>query len=65
MLRWITRASTEAPLSQGQMCWLACDDGLTADQIYLTPNDPTVGAGLLAKAAWQSTQLERVYPLLR
>ena len=29
--------------------------------IYLTPHDPTVGAGLLAKAAWQSTQLDRVH----
>ena len=29
--------------------------------IYLAPRDPTVGAGLLAKAAWQSTQLDRVH----
>ncbi len=29
--------------------------------IYLTPHNPTVGAGLLAKAAWQSTQLYCVY----
>ena len=29
--------------------------------IYLTPRDQTVGAGLLAKAAWQLTQLDRVY----
>ena len=29
--------------------------------IYLAPRDPTVGAGLLAKAAWQSTQLDWVY----
>jgi len=29
--------------------------------IYLTPHDPTVGAGLLAKAALQSTQLDRVH----
>jgi len=29
--------------------------------IYLTPHNPTVGAGLLAKAAWQSTQLDRVH----
>ena len=28
---------------------------------YLTPRDQTVGAGLLAKAAWQSTQLDRVH----
>ena len=29
--------------------------------IYLMPHDPTVGAGLLAKAAWQATQLDWVY----
>ena len=29
--------------------------------LYLTPHNPTVGAGLLAKAAWQSTQLDRVH----
>ncbi|OOW06353.1 hypothetical protein MF6394_04440 [Pseudomonas sp. MF6394] len=29
--------------------------------IYLTPRDQTVGAGLLAKAAWQSTPLDCVY----
>ena len=29
--------------------------------IHLTPHDPTVGAGLLAKAAWQSTQLDCVH----
>ncbi|MBR7214270.1 hypothetical protein E1K68_16070 [Pseudomonas sp. B2021] len=29
--------------------------------IYLTPHDPTVGAGLLAKAAWQATLLYRVH----
>ena len=37
---------------------------MTASQpapIYLTPRDQTVGAGLLAKAAWQSTQLDRVH----
>ncbi|MCK3844870.1 hypothetical protein E4O97_15750 [Pseudomonas sp. W15Feb34] len=28
---------------------------------YLTPRDPTVGAGLLAKAALQSTQLDCVH----
>ncbi|WP_228391084.1 hypothetical protein, partial [Pseudomonas lactis] len=37
---------------------------MTASQptsIYLTPHHPTVGAGLPAKAAWQSTQLDRVH----
>ena len=29
--------------------------------IYLTPHDPTVGAGLLAKAALQATQLDCVH----
>ena len=29
--------------------------------IYLAPRDQTVGAGLLAKAAWQATQLDRVH----
>ena len=29
--------------------------------IYLTPHDLNVGAGLLAKAAWQSTQLDCVH----
>ncbi|GLH49014.1 hypothetical protein RS3R2_27000 [Pseudomonas lactis] len=29
--------------------------------IYLTPHDPTVGAGLLAKVVWQATQLDRVH----
>jgi len=29
--------------------------------IDLTPHDPTVGAGLLAKAAWQVTQLDGVH----
>ena len=29
--------------------------------IYLTPHDPNVGAGLLAKAAWQATQLDWVH----
>ena len=29
--------------------------------IYLTPRNQTVGAGLLAKAAWQSTQLDCVH----
>ncbi len=29
--------------------------------IYLMPHDQTVGAGLLAKAAWQSTQLDCVH----
>ena len=29
--------------------------------IYLTPRDPTVGAGLLAKAAWRSTRLDCVH----
>ena len=28
---------------------------------YLTPRDQTVGAGLLAKAAWQATQLNWVH----
>ena len=28
---------------------------------YLTPCDQTVGAGLLAKAAWQAAQLDRVH----
>ncbi len=28
---------------------------------YLMPRDSNVGAGLLAKAAWQSTQLDRVH----
>ncbi|CAN2970119.1 hypothetical protein METHPM2_1640008 [Pseudomonas sp. PM2] len=27
----------------------------------MTPHNPTVGAGLLAKAAWQSTQLDGVH----
>ncbi|MQB18860.1 hypothetical protein DXU77_28010, partial [Pseudomonas lactis] len=31
-----------------------------ATPIYLTPHDPTVGAGLPAKTASQSTQLDRV-----
>ncbi|ATN12162.1 hypothetical protein CRN80_22135 [Pseudomonas sp. FDAARGOS_380] len=30
-------------------------------QIYLTPRNQTVGAGLPAMAAWQSTQLDRVH----
>ena len=47
------------PLSCGS--WLACDGGLPADAYYLTPHGPNVGAGLLAKAAWQSTQLDRVH----
>ena len=37
---------------------------MTASQptpIYLTPHNPTVGAGLLAKAAWQLTQLDCVH----
>ncbi|TKK12595.1 hypothetical protein PflCFBP13510_07800 [Pseudomonas fluorescens] len=37
---------------------------MTAPQptpIYLTSCEQTVGAGLLAKAAWQSTQLDRVH----
>ncbi len=37
---------------------------MTASQpapVYLTPCDQTVGAGLLAKAAWQLTQLDCVY----
>ena len=29
--------------------------------IYLTPHDPNVGAGLLAKGAWQATQLDCVH----
>ena len=29
--------------------------------LYLTPHNQTVGAGLLAKAAWQSTQLDCVH----
>ncbi|QXH78841.1 hypothetical protein [Pseudomonas salmasensis] len=29
--------------------------------IYLTPHNPTVGAGLLAKAVWQVTQLDCVH----
>ncbi|CAN2980251.1 conserved hypothetical protein [Pseudomonas sp. PM2] len=29
--------------------------------IYLTPRNPNAGAGLLAKAAWQSTQLDWVH----
>ena len=29
--------------------------------LYLTSHDPIVGAGLLAKAAWQSTQLYCVH----
>ncbi len=40
--------------------WLACDDGQPTPT-YLTLRDQTVGAGLLAKAAWQATQLDCVH----
>ena len=58
--RWLSRSFRNlhrSNVAAGLPAMTACQP----TPIQLTPHDPTVGAGLLAKAAWQSTQLDRVH----